>query len=355
MAQEVVLITGYPSLQARRLLVQLLIHEPDTRVALVVLGKLLADAEASLAKLSDAQRARVELLEGDAAAIDMGLSGREFRQLASDVTRIHSIAHISYLGADEKLARRVNVRVAAEVVELGRACHQLGCIVHHSTAFVSGERTGLVYEHDLDVEQGFVNPVHRSRMQAELLLRAAMDELPIAVVRPTVMVGDALSGEVERFDGPYLLVMLVLGVPTEMPVPLPTGGDRPMNIVPVDYVVKCAHHIGRGRRSAGRTFHIASPERLTLHQVFRMIAEAAGRRTTRSFIPTQLATALLHTPGVDRLLRHPRTFLRQLAVGAHYDTRNARKALEGSDIRCPPLQSYIGSWITAVEAYLQLR
>ncbi len=355
MPSEVVLITGYPNLQARRLLVRVLFHEPSARVALVVFQPLLAAAEAALAELSEAQRQRVELLAGDAAAIDMGLSGPEFRHLANEVTRIHSIAHIGYLGADEALARRVNVRAAAEVVELGRACHRLRCIVHHSTAYVSGDRTSLVYEHDLDVGQGFLNAVQRTRLEAEQLLRQHMCDVPIAVVRPTMLVGDSLTGATERFDGPYLLVMLVLGIPRDMPVPLPTGADGPVNIVPLDYVVKSAHHIGLARKSAGRSYHLASPEQLTLHQVFHMIATASGRRTTQSFVPTQVASALLRAPGLERLLQHPRTFLRQIATGARYDTRNATAVLTGSGITCPPLASYVDTWIQAVEKHLDQR
>ena len=77
MADEAVLITGYPGLVARRMMAHVLTAEADTRVILVVLDKLMPTAEEALSQLSDAHRTRVEVLEGDAAAIDMGLSGAE--------------------------------------------------------------------------------------------------------------------------------------------------------------------------------------------------------------------------------------------------------------------------------------
>ena len=70
-----------------------------------------------------------------------------------------------------------------------------------------------------------------------------MGELPIAIVRPTQIVGDSRTGEVDRFDGPYLLILLILSAPQDFPVLLPARGDTPMNLVPIDFVVP-------GRRAA---------------------------------------------------------------------------------------------------------
>src|SRR4030095_6639744 len=107
-----------------------------------------------------------------------------------------------------------------------------------------------------------------SRRKAEKVMRRAMPDLPITVVRPTMLVGDSSTGEADRFDGPYLLVILLLGVPGDMPVPLPTGSDNPLDIVPVDYVVRAAHHIGLHPESPGLTVHLTSSENLTARAVF---------------------------------------------------------------------------------------
>lgn len=193
-------------------------------------------------------------------------------------------------------------------------------------------------------------------MRAELVMRRAMRDLPIAVVRPTMTVGDSITGEVERLDGPYLLVMLLLGLPADVNVPLPSPGDNPLDIVPIDFVVRAAHAIGRDEAAVGRTHHLSSSEELSARQVFDLIAEAGGKRvSTRSVIPTQVATAILSTPGVDRLVREPRAFLQQLTSNARFDTRHARRALEPADIRCPPLADYVGTWVTAVKEHWQSR
>ncbi|HHH26770.1 MAG TPA: oxidoreductase [Polyangiaceae bacterium] len=349
--KEVVLITGAPSLAARGLTVRVLESEPEARVVLVVLERLLPHVAAQLDELPKEARARVEVLSGDAAAIDLGLSGAEYRELAGRVTRVHHLAAVTFVGADEETARYTNIGGAVEMVELGRAAERLTHIVFHGTAQVSGDRSGLIYEHELDVGQGFFGPVQKSRFEAERVMRRAMNELPIAILRPTHVVGDSVTGEVDRLDGIYLLAMLVLGLPGELDVALPKLRPEPIDVVPVDYVVEAAYAIGRHPDAPGKTFHLTSGEQLTADHLFELIARAGGRRVSeRTAFPTQVARALSRTPGLKRLLREPGELIRQLSTGARYDTKNARHVLEPAGICCPPVASYVETWVEAVRS-----
>lgn len=351
--QDVVLLTGFPALQARKLLQHLLASEPGAFVHLIVLKRLRKEAEAVLGRLPPSQRERVEVLVGDAAAMDMGLSGGEYRALAAELDRIHHVAHVNYVGVDRRTAEYANVRGAVEAVEIADHAPALRCLVHHSSACVAGDRQGIVHEEELDLGQGFRSVIQETRMKAEKVVRRAMDRLPIAVVRPTTIVGDSGTGESDHFDGPYLLVMLILGLPKDMAVPLPRPADTPLNIVPVDFVVKAAHAIGRHPDAAGKTFHLASCERLTAEQLFELIAQVGGRRTAKSYIPVQVAQALLSTPGVDKLLHKPLEFVQQLASPVEYDTTNAEAVLAEAGIECPPLPTYVETLVAAVEEHLK--
>ena len=84
---------------------------------------------------------------------------------------------------------------------------------------------------------------------------AAMPKLPICVMRPTIVVGDSQTGEVDRFDGPYFLILLIVTSPSEIPIALPGRPEASMHLVPVDYYVRAACALGRDPRSPGRTFH----------------------------------------------------------------------------------------------------
>lgn len=346
---DVVLVTGFPAFHARRMVHELLAAEPRTFVYLVVLAKFVADAEAELDALPFEQRVRVALLEGDAAAIDFGLSGAEIRQLGREVDILHHMAHASYVGVERKAAEVLNVVGAAEAVEVARTLGELRCLVLHSTAFVAGNRTGVVYEDELDAGQGFRNVVEETRLRGESIVRRAMGELPIAIVRPTTVVGDSGTGEIGRFDGPYLLFLLIVASPADFPIPQPGKGDAPLALVPVDFVVRAARHIGRSRAALGKTFHLADPRPLSARRVFELVAHVAGRQMSKGHIPGNVMRLLLRAPGAERLLSSPRALVDQLTSSVRFDTRNADALFAGTDIVCPPFESYVEHLVARVE------
>lgn len=330
-----------------------LVSDPRTFVHAVVHPKFDAEAREAYEALTPEQQTRVNLLEGDAAAMDLGLSGAEWKALASEIDRIHHMAQVTYLSADRKLAESVNVGGAREILELAQACQSLRCLVFHSTAHVSGDRSGHVLEQDLDKGQGFHNVVEETLARAEKMMRAAMPKLPIAVVRPSIVVGDSQTGEVDRFDGPYFLVLLIVTSPADFPLALPGRADTPLHLVPIDYVVRATRAIGRDPRAPGRTFHIGDPSPLTVKRVFELVAAAGGRRVPRGFIPANLTKALLRTPGIDRLAKSPRAFLDALATPVTYSFANTTELLADTDIRCPPLESYVDRLVEYVQVRLR--
>ena len=352
---EVVLLTGLPSFPARTLCEEIVRTSSRTLVHALVRSKQEADAREFLDALPLEQRARVQLIEGDAAAMDLGLSGAEFKTLAAEVDRIHHTAAISYLGADHATASRVNEDGAREILEFAAACPQLKCLVHHSTALVSGDRTGLVKEEELQEGQRFRNVVEETKARAEKRMRAQMGKLPIAVVRPSMVVGDSQTGDIDRLDGPYLLVLLIVTSPADIALPLPGRGDVPLNIVPADFVAKAARAIGLDPRAPGRTFHVVDPAPLTARRVFELVALAGGRRMPRGFIPANLTKALLRTPGLERFAKSPRAFFDALATPVTWASTNADEILADAGIRCPSFESYVETLVEYVQTRLRER
>jgi nucleoside-diphosphate-sugar epimerase len=351
----VLLVTGFPSLYARKMVRYILAEEPRALVYAVIPAGLAAAAQVEREGLGASDRDRLVLVEGDASAMDLGLSGAEFRQLSREVERIHHLWHVGGGSLDRKTARLVNVVGAGEILEFARAASALECLVFHSTAHVSGDRTGVVYEDDLASGQAFRSEVEETRMQAETLARRAMRDLPVAVVRPTTIVGDFDPLEDERLDGLYLLALFIVATPAEIAIPFPGKGDTPLNIVPLDFVIRASHAIGRAPTAPGRTFHLADPHPLSARRVAEMVARAGGKRTARSHIPSNLAKALLRTPGIERFVRSPRAFVEQLSTAVRYDTRNADQLLRDGPIACPPFETYAAELVTAVQEHLKTR
>jgi thioester reductase-like protein len=355
-SEDVVLLTGYPSLLARAVCGEVLRTDGRAQVVAVVRSKFADDARSMLDELPPEQRKRVSLVEGDAAAIDLGLSGGEFKALAREVTRIHHCAQVTYLGVDRKTAEHVNVAGSSEIIELAANCEKLQCLVLHSTAHVSGDRRGLVLEEELKAGQSFRTVVEETKARAEKLARDAMSRVPIAVVRPSTIVGHSETGEVDRFDGPYLLILLVVTSPPDLALPLPGRGDEPLNLVPIDWVARASVAIGRDPRARGRTFHLVDPQPLSTRNVFELVARAGGRRGPRGSIPANLAKALLRAPGLDRIAKSPRAFLETLTTPVTYDAHNTEELLASSNVgACPPLESYVEKLVEYVQERVRQR
>src|SRR6185295_14368322 len=91
----VLLVTGFPSLYGRKMVRHILTAEPGALVYAIVPPERAARAEAERDALDSLDRGRLQIVEGDASAMDLGLSGAEFRQLTREVDRIHHLAHVS--------------------------------------------------------------------------------------------------------------------------------------------------------------------------------------------------------------------------------------------------------------------
>lgn len=346
---EVALVTGFPAFTAKRMLAKLLAAEPTTKLYVLAQPKFADEAARYLASLGHAGTA--EILVGDVCDMDLGLSSGEYRALSKQLTWIHHLAGIYFMGVDGDTARRVNVGGTRTVLDLARDCGRLERVVHWSTAMVSGDRKGAWFEEDLEAGQKFHNAYERTKYEAERLVRAAQKQLPITVLRPSIIVGDSRTGEIGSLDGPYYLMVLIATNASGLRLPLLGRGDHPLHLVPIDYVIDAAWEICRGARAettAGKTFHLVDPTPLTAKQVFDGVAEHAHTEKPRGSIPGPLARAVLKTPGLARLGRGPLAFVDMLDHAVHYDHTNTREALAGSRISCPPLADYLGTLVRHV-------
>src|SRR3712207_4146465 len=105
---------------------------------------------------------RVELVAGDIGERRLGLDDAEYRRLADSVSVVHHLAAIYDLSVPLELAQRVNVDGTGNVLDFCRACKDFLGLQYVSTAYVAGERTGVVYEHELIFGQPFKNHYERS-------------------------------------------------------------------------------------------------------------------------------------------------------------------------------------------------
>jgi nucleoside-diphosphate-sugar epimerase len=350
-----ILIPVFSSVLAKKLLLRLQLEAPEAEIALSVSHDHKARILDALADLPSELRRRVSLLEGDFAAIDMGLSGKEYRALLDRIRVIHFIAPMPSPSVAQKRAEQLIIGGVREALELGRNCSKLERIVYYGSALVSGDRTGSVLESDLEKNQGFRSPVEECLAIAERMVRARFSEIPISVLRPSLISGDAQTGETDR-EGPVgFLISLLLNSPQELPMLIPGDGDIAMNLTSADYVIDVAQRILSLPWTTGKTFHISDPEPLSVRRFVELVAQAAGRKSSAASLPPRLSKALFNAPGPLSWAKTPRALIELMTTPVRYDSRNTDLALKETEIRAPRFESYVELLVGAAKRRREMR
>jgi len=349
-----VLIHGLPSLYATRLAEHVLAEDPRTFVYATARPRDALAVDRALAAMEmekEGARAsrRTCVLEADPTAMDLGLSGAEFRMLAREVDRIHHATHESLSGLDAKEALAASVTCAAEILELARASTSLACLVFHSTTRVSGDRTGVVREEELDTRASFSDEEAQARMQAEALARRAAKDLPIVVVRPPWVVG--AQSPRAPLDALHAATLVALGSEGGGEALLPRGGDTPVHAAPMEYVARAARALGQRRAALGGTFHLVDPHPLSARRFFQVLARAARGSSLLGSSGSMPRGARAH----ERFAQRPRSLFATITGAVRYDARGSTSALAGTGIACPPFEAYADTLVMAVEGWARAR
>jgi dephospho-CoA kinase len=342
---ERVLVTGFPAFTARRMVRQILDRDPTATVHLLALPRFTDDAERFVRSLPHPTRVRI--VTGDVCAMDLGLSTAEYHALAAEITTIQHLAGTYYWGVDADTARRINVGGTRGIVDLAADCRRLRRLVHWSTVQVSGRRHGVVLEDELDVGQRFHNHYEATKLAAEVIAREAMRRMPVTIVRPGIIVGDSTTGEIDKLDGPYYLIVLFATNAWPVHLPLPGRGSSPLYLTPIDFVIEAGYRLGLDDRAAGRTVHVVDPNPLPARRVLELVAEHAHTPAPRGFVPASLARALLRAPGLGKLTRAPAAVVDLLSTPVLYHQGHANELL--GDLVCPPFESYVGNLVRYVK------
>jgi thioester reductase-like protein/short-subunit dehydrogenase len=334
-------VTGGTGFIGSRVISRLLDTRPEANVWVLVRRESLAHFE----QLAAGWGKRANALVGDLTAADLGLSEEVVAEIG-DVDHVVHCAAIYDITADEDVQRAANVEGTRAVIGLAR---RLDATLHHvSSIAVAGTFAGDYTEADFDVAQELPTPYHRTKFEAELLVRSEPG-LHYRIYRPAVVVGDSRTGEMDKIDGPYYFFPLfakAAKLPSFTPVMLPDIGRN--NIVPVDYVVEAMAELIHADDRDGQTFHLTAPSAIGLRGIYRGIAGAAGLPKLRGSLPRAMATPVLKASGRAKVLRNmavtqlgvPAEILDVVDLAPTFTSDATSEALRGSGIAVPEFASY---------------
>jgi NAD(P)-dependent dehydrogenase (short-subunit alcohol dehydrogenase family) len=300
---------------------------------------------------------RIHAVTGDLRQPMLGLDREQIEALQGSIDHFFHLAALYDMTASAAENTDINVAGTAHAVELARAI-EARHLHHVSSVAVAGSYDGLYSESMFDVGQKLPTPYHRTKFEAERLVRE-QPYVPWRIYRPSIVVGDSQTGEIDKIDGPYYFFKAMQRMGRLLPEWLPLVGLDlgNTNIVPVDWVCDAMDHLAHKRNLDGSTFHLVDPVGQPVDWVLNQVAAAAhgpqfavtvNKRVVGALPAAPLALAL-RAPGLKQLkevtLREvgiPEEVLSNMGLAPELESELTQKALSGTTLqKPPPLQEYL--------------
>ena len=341
-----ILITGATGFIGRRLLSGLIEDDPDITIISLVQEKFIRTAEIDIEEILKASRTNDTVLKavpGDITLEKLGLDDAIYNELTDTVTEIWHLAAIYDLSISYDTAKRINVQGTINVLKFCKECHAFSKLLYYSTVVVSGDRTGVALECELDVGQKFKNHYEHTKFLAEKEVRDFIRKGNNAIIiRPAVVVGDSRTGETDKFDGPYFAMRFIDRFKwAPIRLPRPGKSEALLNIVPVDYLVDATIVISKKKEALGKTFQIVDPNPIQARKLYDQLCKLITGKPSGIRIWPPLIKAFLSFWPVKTFVRVPAPSLAYFNNEIKYDTSETLKILQVTGITCPRLPDYL--------------
>jgi thioester reductase-like protein len=361
---EKILITGASGFLGAFLLQELLQHTNATVYCLVRAKTLEAGQQKIAASFnryllsSDKLESRVVPVLGDLAQPRLGLSASQYEALTSEIDCIyHNGAFVNLIYPYSAL-RAANVLGTQEILKLAsktkvKPVHFVSTLdVFQSPRYA--QMSVILEQDDLESGDDLSDGYAQSKWVGEKLVKQAHARgIPASIYRPGMITGHSQTGASQQGDLIDRLIkgLIQLGSAPEL--------DLNLSLTPVDYVSQAMIHLSQQPDLFGQTFHLVSPEMVSLRQLVDEIraighpiewmdystwqdklVEVASSQPDNALSPL----VFLFTQWVGE---NQRPYLETAAlVSQAFDSQNTLAGLAGTNIVCPSVNSQV------IRAYL---
>jgi len=189
----------------------------------------------------------IEMVTGDITDTEVIKDSHIKNAILSDCdVIIHAAALYDVKAAYQEIYLH-NVVGTQNVLQLLKKTKNLKAFYYVSTIAVADEQSECLTEDCLPIRTVFHDNYSKTKYYAEKLVReyaATHPQLPIRIVRPGVIVGDSVTGEIANVNGPYYFLQflkkydhLIKKIPI---MPMTFNPNSHLHIIPVDHA---AHYI----------------------------------------------------------------------------------------------------------------
>jgi nucleoside-diphosphate-sugar epimerase len=251
----------------------------------------------------------VTAVPGDITKPMFGLAEQAYAELAARVDAVIHCAAVTGFSRTDGSLETTNV-TGTEHVAAFTAATAKAVLYHVSTAFVhttvDGDRgrTAIGYA--------------ASKAAAEQVVRSS--GVPHVILRPSVVIGDSVTGEIAAFQG---LHQVVAGLFAGMVPMIPFGSGWPIDFVPADVVADSIACVAENRVSEGEFWISAGEAALSLEEGVAVVVEFARGLGVHidmpRFVPPEMFDRLIGPVFLDALPgRIRRNVLRMLEFFTTY-------------------------------------
>jgi len=309
--------------------------------------------------LSGAAKSRATPVTGDLTAKKLGVAPETLKAMKGHIDAVYHLAAVYDLKADAESQVQVNVEGTRNVVEFAKAV-DAGHLHHVSSIAATGLYEGVFREDMFEEAENLDHPYFMTKHESEKIVRKE-SKVPWTVYRPALVVGDSKTGEMDKIDGPYYFFKVIQRMRQILPPWFPSIGleGGRINIVPVDFVVKCIDHISHLKANqAGKCYHLVDPVGYRVGDVLDIFSRAAHAPKMNlfvnaalfGFVPKSVKKGMMALAPVRRIrnaivkdLGLPEDMFTFVNYPTRFDRRELDAALKGSGIECPNLHDY--AWV----------
>lgn len=200
---------------------------------------------------------RLDVISSDVTLPMMGLSDTTIESFQQyDNIFVHLAANTNF-AASIDVARTINLQGTRHALALATRLSDSGSLSvfgYVSTCFVHGGMKGVVDVNEPLRPESTRNAYERSKCETEQEVRAAQSQLPIVIIRPSIVVGDSANGRAYGTNTMYWATKHYLGGHRRFLA----RADTPLDIVPVDFVVSTMCFLLRRSSYVGGCYPLAS-------------------------------------------------------------------------------------------------
>jgi NAD(P)-dependent dehydrogenase (short-subunit alcohol dehydrogenase family) len=298
---------------------------------------------------------RIVPVWGDLTKAKLGVSAEQQAELKGKIKHFFHLAAIYDLSADAASQQAANIDGTRNAVEFAEVI-RVGCFHHTSSIAAAGLYAGTFREDMFEEAENLGHPYFRTKHDSEGIVRKECKR-PFRIYRPAMVVGHSKTGEIDKIDGPYYFFTLLKRMRQTLPPWVPMLGFEGgrINVVPVDFIIDAMDHIAHEKGLDGKCFHLTDPAPKRVGELLNTFANAghAPSMTMRidsrifSFIPGAVRNAIGMLPPVRRItgnvlksLGIPADVLKFFNYPTRFDCRETERALKGTGIKVPGIDSY---------------